>query len=77
MRSEDTSFIAGLLIGVMLSGVMIMAIAAPAVDFRWKSKAVKMGFAEYSTTTGKWQWKGDSSSESRPETGPAASQTQP
>jgi hypothetical protein len=34
-----------------------MLIGGGAMHLDWKAEAVKLGYAEYHSTTGEWQWK--------------------
>lgn len=43
--------------GIVIGGAVASAGAYCAIDGSWKTDMVKRGYAEYSQTTGEWQWK--------------------
>ncbi len=47
--------VGGFISGVLVSAFMFCIWSKSPKDF--KKEAIKKGFAEYSQTTGKWQWK--------------------
>lgn len=53
MRDNFGVFFLGCAVGVVV-GVLFFV---PCADSMWRTEAVKRGYAEYSQTTGEWQWK--------------------
>jgi hypothetical protein len=45
--------------GAIVGAVVASAGTYRAIDDSWKTDMVKRGYAEYSQTTGEWQWKAD------------------
>lgn len=43
--------------GIVIGGAVASVGTYRATDDSWKTDMVKRGYAEYSQTTGEWQWK--------------------
>jgi hypothetical protein len=54
MRTSDT---VSLVVCAILVVIWVALGVATVSDKAWKKDAVQRGFAEYSQTTGNWQWK--------------------
>lgn len=57
MSNDDkaTTILAG--ICLVVGAIFGFGFTREAVNGAWKADMVKRGFAEYSQTTGEWQWK--------------------
>jgi len=53
MHDDKPGCLAAFVVFVFLCGALICGVA---VSNSWKAEAVKRGYAEYSNTSGEWQW---------------------
>lgn len=51
---------------LVVAAVVCVIVGAALANTAWKADSVRRGFAEYSNTTGEWQWKDSRSKEEKP-----------
>lgn len=57
MSDQDKQLIVAVIFFMAVGAVASFAFTREGVNGAWKTEMVKRGFAEYSRTTGEWQWK--------------------